>query len=213
MNKSQELIDAVIKGEEDTIKLIILENLSSGTPANEIMNQGLIAGMNIVGEKMESEEMFIPEVLMSAKAMSSGVELLKPHLTDEEVSGGGLMVIGTVQGDLHDIGKNLVKMLMEGAGFTVVDLGTDVSPEAFVEAIKEHDADIIGMSALLTTTMPKMEETINAISEAGLRDKVKVLVGGAPVTEEFSIKIGADGYGPDAGSAVRIAKNFAPDYS
>jgi 5-methyltetrahydrofolate--homocysteine methyltransferase len=213
MDKTQELIDAVIKGEEDKIKLIIMENLSAGTPAKEIMDQGLIAGMNIVGEKMESEEMFIPEVLMSAKAMSSGVELLKPHLTEDEASASGKMVIGTVQGDLHDIGKNLVKMLMEGAGFTVFDLGTDVSPEAFVEAIKKNDADILGMSALLTTTMPKMEETIKAISEAGLRDKIKILVGGAPVTDEFSDKIGADGYGPDAGSAVRIAKNFAPDYS
>jgi 5-methyltetrahydrofolate--homocysteine methyltransferase len=150
---------------------------------------------------------------MSAKAMSSGVELLKPHLTEDEASASGKMVIGTVQGDLHDIGKNLVKRLMEGAGFTVFDLGTDVSPEAFVEAIKKNDADILGMSALLTTTMPKMEETIKAISEAGLRDKIKILVGGAPVTDEFSDKIGADGYGPDAGSAVRIAKNFAPDYS
>ncbi len=213
MDKTQELIDAVIKGEEDKIKLIIMENLSAGTPAKEIMDQGLIAGMNIVGEKMESEEMFIPEVLMSAKAMSSGVELLKPHLTEDEASASGKMVIGTVQGDLHDIGKNLVKMLMEGAGFTVFDLGTDVSPEAFVEAIKKNDADILGMSALLTTTMPKMEETIKAISEAGLRDKIKILIGGAPVTDEFSDKIGADGYGPDAGSAVRIAKNFAPDYS
>jgi 5-methyltetrahydrofolate--homocysteine methyltransferase len=165
----QDLIEAVIKGDEDKIKLTILELLNAGTSAKEIMVNGLIAGMDIVGDKMETEEMFIPEVLMSAKAMSAGVEILKPQLTDEENAASGIMVIGTVQGDLHDIGKNLVKMLLEGAGFSVIDLGTDVPPAAFVSAIKEHNADIVGMSALLTTTMPKMKETLEAIENAGIR--------------------------------------------
>lgn len=203
-----DLTEAVIKGDGDKIKLTILELLNAGTPAKEIMDDGLIAGMNIVGEKMETEEMFIPEVLMSAKAMSAGVEILKPQLTDEENAASGTMILGTVQGDLHDIGKNLVKMLMEGAGFSVIDLGTDVSPSAFVDAIKEHKADIVGMSALLTTTMPKMRETMEAMENAGIRDQVKVLVGGAPVTEKYAGEIGADGYGYDAGSAVRIAKEY-----
>jgi 5-methyltetrahydrofolate--homocysteine methyltransferase len=208
MANLQDLTESVIKGDEDKIKLTILELLNAGTPAKEIMDDGLIAGMNIVGEKMETEEMFIPEVLMSAKAMSAGVEILKPQLTDEENAASGIMILGTVQGDLHDIGKNLVKMLMEGAGFSVIDLGTDVSPAAFVDAIKEHKADIVGMSALLTTTMPKMKETMEAMEKAGIRDQVKVLVGGAPVTENYANEIGADGYGYDAGSAVRIAKEY-----
>jgi 5-methyltetrahydrofolate--homocysteine methyltransferase len=204
----QDLIEAVIKGDEDKIKLLILELLNIGTSAKEIMVNGLIAGMDIIGDKMEAEEMFIPEVLMSAKAMSSGVEILKPLLTDEENAASGIMVIGTVQGDVHDIGKNLVKMLLEGAGFSVIDLGTDVTPAAFVSAIKEHNANIVGMSALLTTTMPKMKETLEAIEKAGIRSQVKVLVGGAPVTENYAHEIGADGYGYDAGSAVRIAKAY-----
>lgn len=208
MANLQDLTEAVIKGDEDKIKLTILELLNAGTPAKEIMDDGLIAGMNIVGEKMETEEMFIPEVLMSAKAMSAGVEILKPQLTDEENAASGIMILGTVQGDLHDIGKNLVRMLMEGAGFSVIDLGTDVSPAAFVDAIKEHNADIVAMSALLTTTMPKMRETMEAMENAGIRDQVKVLVGGAPVTEKYANEIGADGYGYDAGSAVRIAKEY-----
>jgi 5-methyltetrahydrofolate--homocysteine methyltransferase len=208
MANLQDLTESVIKGDEDKIKLTILELLNAGTPAKEIMDDGLIAGMNIVGEKMETEEMFIPEVLMSAKAMNAGVEILKPQLTDEENAASGIMILGTVQGDLHDIGKNLVKMLMEGAGFSVIDLGTDVSPAAFVDAIKEHKADIVGMSALLTTTMPKMKETMEAMEKAGIRDQVKVLVGGAPVTENYANEIGADGYGYDAGSAVRIAKEY-----
>jgi 5-methyltetrahydrofolate--homocysteine methyltransferase len=208
MANLQDLTDSVIKGDEDKIKLTILELLNAGTPAKEIMDDGLIAGMNIVGEKMETEEMFIPEVLMSAKAMSAGVEILKPQLTDEENAASGIMILGTVQGDLHDIGKNLVKMLMEGAGFSVIDLGTDVPPAAFVDAIKEHNADIVAMSALLTTTMPKMKETMEAMENAGIRDQVKVLVGGAPVTENYADEIGADGYGYDAGSAVRIAKEY-----
>ncbi|MFO8084332.1 MAG: corrinoid protein [Desulfobacterales bacterium] len=208
MANLQDLTEAVVSGDEDKIKLLIFELLNAGTSAKEIMDDGLIAGMNIVGDKMETEEMFIPEVLRSAKAMSSGVVILKPQLTDEENMASGIMVLGTVQGDLHDIGKNLVKMLMEGAGFSVIDLGTDVSPATFVDAIKEHKADIVGMSALLTTTMPKMKETMEEMEKAGVRNQVKVLVGGAPITEDYASEIGADGYGYDAGSAVRMAKGF-----
>jgi len=208
MANIQDLTEAVIKGDEDQIKLLIFELLHAGIAAKQIMDAGLIRGMKIVGEKMETEEMFIPEVLMSAKAMSSGVEILKPQLTDEENAASGIMILGTVQGDLHDIGKNLVKMLMEGAGFSVIDLGTDVAPATFVDAIKEHNADIVGMSALLTTTMPKMKETLEAIEKAGIRDQEKVLVGGAPVTEKYATEIGADGYGFDAGSAIRMAKAY-----
>jgi 5-methyltetrahydrofolate--homocysteine methyltransferase len=211
MANLQELTEAVVEGDENKIKLLILENLNDGLSARQIMNEGLIEGMNIVGDRMEKEEMFIPEVLRSAKAMNSGVELLKAQLTDDEDDASGKFIIGTVQGDLHDIGKNLLKMLMEGAGFTVIDLGVDVPPAAFVEAVKKHDATIVGMSALLTTTMPRMKETIEALEEAGLRDQVRIMVGGAPVTEEYAEEIGADAYGYDAGAAVRIAKEFEAD--
>ena len=207
----QKLVEAVIAGDGDKIKLMIFENLNDGVSAHEIMKDGLVAGMDIVGERMEKEEMFIPEVLMAAKAMSGGVEILKSQLTEDEDEAYGTVVLGTVKGDLHDIGKNLLRMLLEGSGFTVIDLGVDVAPEAFVEAVKEHGADIVGLSALLTTTMPKMRETIEALEEAGVRDDVKIMVGGAPVSEAFAEEIGADAYGYDAGAAVRIAKSFQAD--
>jgi 5-methyltetrahydrofolate--homocysteine methyltransferase len=208
MSDLENLSEAVIAGDQDKIKLTILEKLNDGTSAEDIMNNGLIAGMNIVGERMEKEEMFIPEVLMSAQAMSEGVKLLKAQLAYDDGEASGRVVLGTVQGDLHDIGKNLLKMLMEGSGFTVVDLGVDVAPEKFVEAVRENDAVIVGLSALLTTTMPKMKETIDALEEAGLRQQVKIMVGGAPVTEAYADEIGADAYGYDAGGAVRIARTF-----
>lgn len=204
----QNLIDAVLRADVEKVKELVKAAIDGGGKANDIMNNGLIAGMKVVGEKMGAEEMFIPEVLISAKAMSAGVEILKPFLTDEEVDTAGKMVIGTVQGDLHDIGKNLVAMLMEGAGFSVIDLGIDVNPQKFVQAVRENNSSILGMSALLTTTMPKMKETIEALEEAGLRSQVKVLVGGAPVTEGFAKEIGADGYAPDAGSAVNTVKTL-----
>jgi 5-methyltetrahydrofolate--homocysteine methyltransferase len=160
---------------------------------------------------MEKEEMFIPEVLKAAKSMSGGVELLKSQLTEKDEEASGTVVLGTVKGDLHDIGKNLLRMLLQGSGFTVIDLGVDVAPESFVDAVKENDADIVGLSALLTTTMPKMKETIEALEEARLRDNVKIMVGGAPVSEAFAEEIGADAYGYDAGAAVRIAKAFQAD--
>lgn len=202
----QRLLEAVMNGDRERVVELVKGAVDAGKSANEIMNNGLIGGMNIVGEKMAKEEMFIPEVLMSAKAMSAGVVILKPLLTAEEQDASGKVVLGTVQGDMHDIGKNLVSMLMEGAGFTVIDLGSDVSPQKFVEAVRENSATFVGLSALLTTTMPKMKETIVALKEAGIRDQIKIMVGGAPVTAEFAQQIGADGYAPDAGSAVRTAK-------
>ena len=202
----QILLEAVLNGDRERVVELVKGAVDAGKSANEIMNNGLIGGMNIVGEKMAKEEMFIPEVLMSAKAMSAGVVILKPLLTAEEQDASGKVVLGTVQGDMHDIGKNLVSMLMEGAGFTVIDLGSDVSPQKFVEAVRENSATFVGLSALLTTTMPKMKETIVALKEAGIRDQIKIMVGGAPVTAEFAQQIGADGYAPDAGSAVRTAK-------
>jgi len=208
MYDMQNLITAVLEGDENKTKLLALEAMNQGEKAGDIMNKGMIAAMDIVGEKMENEEMFIPEVLMSAKAMSAGVEILKPHLTADEAVSQGVAIIGSVQGDLHDIGKNLVKMLLEGAGFDVVDLGTNVEAATFLSAVKEHNANIVGMSALLTTTMPVMKEVIDLLVENNLREKVKVLVGGAPVSEEYSQDIGADGYAADAGSAVRIAKTL-----
>ncbi len=208
MSDMQNIIDNILEGNEDKVKLLTLEALGKGAKAREVLNTGLIAGMDIVGEKMEAEDMFIPEVLMSAKAMSAGLEVLKPHLAEDESNGRGKVVIGTVHGDLHDIGKNLVKMLIEGAGFEVIDLGTNVETDKFISTAKENNAGIIALSALLTTTMPVMKDIVDGLESAGIRDKVKVLVGGAPVTEEYAKEIGADGYGSDAGSAVRIAKSL-----
>jgi 5-methyltetrahydrofolate--homocysteine methyltransferase len=206
MYDMQNLTNAILEGDENKTKLLVLEAINQGEKAGAIMENGLIASMDIVGEKMESEEMFIPEVLMSARAMNAGVDILKPHLTAEEAVNQGTAVIGSVNGDLHDIGKNLVKMLLEGAGFDVIDLGTNVESATFLSAVQEHNADIVGMSALLTTTMPVMKEVIDLLAKHNLRDRVKVLVGGAPVTDDYAREIGADGYAADAGSAVRVAK-------
>ena len=208
MSSFQNLLNAILEGDESKTKLLVLEAISRKEKAAEIMNKGMIAAMDIVGEKMESEELFIPEVLMSAKAMSAGVEILKPHLSDADAVNQGVAVIGSVHGDLHDIGKNLVKMLLEGAGFEVIDLGTNVESTKFLSAVQDNKADIVGMSALLTTTMPAMKEVIDLLAKNNLRESVKVLVGGAPVTEKYCREIGADGYGADAGSAVRIAKSL-----
>ena len=191
------------------LQALVQAALDSGTPAQDILNQGLIAGMDIVGERMESGDMFIPEVLMAAQAMAGCVEVLKPLLGDEDGSGGTNVIIGTVKGDLHDIGKNLVAMMMESAGMTVYDLGVDIAPEDFVAQIKEKDARLVCLSALLTTTMPAMKQTVDAIVESGLRDQVKILVGGAPVTQAFADEIGADGFAADAGSASKLAKQLA----
>jgi 5-methyltetrahydrofolate--homocysteine methyltransferase len=172
----------------------------------EILNQGMISAMAEVGRRFEAQEMFVPEMLIAARAMKAGMAILKPYLLEADIEPVGRVVLATVKGDLHDIGKNLVGMMLEGAGFEVVDLGVDVAPEGFVEAVQEHRPDFVGMSALLTTTMPSMGTTVEALEEAGLREQVKVMVGGAPVTQQFAEEIGADIYAPDASSAANRAK-------
>jgi 5-methyltetrahydrofolate--homocysteine methyltransferase len=172
----------------------------------QIINDGLVAGMNVVGRRFKAGEMFVPEVLMSARALHAGIDLVKNKMVGLEVPGAGKVIIGTVKGDLHDIGKNLVAIMLESSGFDVVNLGVDIPPEKFAEAVREHQPQVVGMSALLTTTMLEMKETIDYLKEEGLRNEVKVIIGGAPVTAEFSTEIGADGYAPDGGSAVELVK-------
>jgi 5-methyltetrahydrofolate--homocysteine methyltransferase len=201
-----DITEALIACDEDKVLALVKDGLNRGLPAKDILDRGLIAGMDVVGDRMEKEEMFIPEVLMAAKVMSAAVEILKPLLTEGEAGARGRVVIGTVKGDLHDIGKNLVAMMLESAGLEVYNVGVDISPDKFVEKIKSSNASILALSALLTTTMPMMRETVAAVAKAGLRDRVKILVGGAPVTQAFAEEIGADGYAPDAGSATKLAK-------
>lgn len=202
------ITDALISGDTQKVSSLVQDAVDQGTDAGEILNAGLIAGMDIVGEKMQNGEMFIPEVLMSASCMGDAVKILKPLLAEGDVKSAGHIVIGTVKGDLHDIGKNLVSMMVESSGFEVTDLGVDVSADAFVKAVQEKNPDVIALSALLTTTMPMMQQTVNALAESGLRDKVKIIVGGAPVTQDFADQIGADGYAADAGSASKLAKEL-----
>ncbi len=202
------ITETLISGEEKELLQLVNKTLDEEISAKVILNYGLICGMDIVGEKMETGDMFIPEVLRSARAMSGAVEILKPLLGEKDIKASGKVVIGTVKGDLHDIGKNLVVMMLESAGFEVHNIGADISPEKFVTAIKEKEADILALSALLTTTMNMMKVTIDAVREGGIRDSVKIVIGGAPVTQEFADKIGADGYAPDAGSATRLAKTL-----
>ncbi|MBW1647788.1 MAG: corrinoid protein [Deltaproteobacteria bacterium] len=202
----QAIIDALLACDQDQVTTLVQKALDDGADANQILNQGLIAGMDIVGERMESGDMFIPEVLMAAQAMSAAVEILKPLLTEDDASAKGRVVIGTVKGDLHDIGKNLVAMMMESAGLEVSDLGVDVAPEKFLAAIEEKNANILCMSALLTTTMPMMHQTIQAVADKGLRDRIKIMVGGAPVSQAYAREIQADAWAPDAGAAAKTAK-------
>jgi 5-methyltetrahydrofolate--homocysteine methyltransferase len=202
------MAESLIAGKIDEVVNLTKEALDAGTAPADILDQGLLAGMDVVGKRFKAEEMFIPEVLRCAKCMHGAMEILRPLLAETGAESIGTLIIGTVKGDLHDIGKNLVGMMFEGAGFNVVDLGIDKEPQVFVDAIKEHDAKLIGMSALLTTTMPKMGETINAIKEAGVRDQVKILVGGAPITAAFAEEIGADGYASNAASAVEKGKEL-----
>jgi len=202
------IIEMLIKGDGARLTELVKTAMEQGVPAKKILNEGLIAGMDIVGEKMENEDMFIPEVLRSAKVMSECVKILKPQLTEEDSAARGKVIIGTVKGDLHDIGKNLVAMMLESSGLEVFDLGVDVDPDEFAAEVKEKNAGMLCLSALLTTTMPMMRQTINAVTENRTRDQVKILVGGAPVTQSFADEIGADGYAPDAGSAVKLAKSL-----
>lgn len=195
-------------GDSKAVKELVLKAVDEGIPAQEILEKGLVAGMNIIGEKFKNNDIYVPEVLVAARAMSRGAAVLKPLLAQEGVQSIGKACIGTVQGDLHDIGKNLVKMMLEGKGIEVIDLGTDVSPEKFINTAIEENCRIICCSALLTTTMPVMADVIKAAEEAGIRDKVKIMVGGAPITEEFANQIGADAYTSDAASCADLAVSF-----
>jgi len=200
------MTECLVACDTDRLTALVDDAIANNVPAGDILNKGLIAGMDIVGEKMENGEMFIPEVLMAAQAMGSCVEILKPLLGDDEQASDASVIIGTVKGDLHDIGKNLVAMMMESAGLKVHNLGVDIAPENFVEEIKQKKPKIVCLSALLTTTMPAMKATVDAIVESGLRDQVKIMVGGAPVSQTFADQIGADGFAADAGSASKMAK-------
>jgi 5-methyltetrahydrofolate--homocysteine methyltransferase len=202
-----ELYNAVIEGDAPQVQAGVKAAMNQGVAADVILNQALIAAMNEVGRRYEEGEFFVPEMLISARAMQSGLSLLKPALMESGIEAAGKIAIGTVKGDLHDIGKNLVAMMLEGAGYEVQDLGVDVTPQAFVDAVK-GGAQVVGMSALLTTTMSNMKNTIQALEEAGVRDQVKVVIGGAPVTHEFSRQIGADAYAPDASTAVRTVRQL-----
>jgi len=208
MGLLQKISEELQKGNFNEVPKLTQEALNAGIPPAKILKDGLIAGMDVVGEQFRKDELFIPEVLVAAKAMHGGMEVLRPKLVETDIRLTGKMVLGTVKGDLHDIGKNLVGMMMEGAGFQVIDLGIDIPSEKFVEAVKSHQPNLLGLSALLTTTMPRMKEVIQLLITAGIRDKVKVMVGGAPLTEKFAKEIGADGYGPDAASAVQVAKSL-----
>ncbi len=199
---------AISEGKMEDVKKLTQEALDSGEKAESILKDGLLPAMDQIGVKFKNNEIYIPEVLIAARAMHAGMAILKPILSKSTTVRSVKVIVGTVKGDLHDIGKNLVVMMLEGGGFDVVDLGIDVSPEKFVEAIKKHQPQVVGMSALLTTTMREMKNTIEAIQEAGLRKQVKAIIGGAPVTERYAKEIGADGYAPDAASAVDLAKSL-----
>ncbi|MDR1044533.1 MAG: corrinoid protein [Candidatus Adiutrix sp.] len=199
---------AVLDFEEDSIAALIEKELAEGVEPGQLLQEGLIAAMDAVGKAFSEGEIFVPEMLMAAQTMKLGLDVLNPRLGDKDAQSRGVIVIGTVKGDLHDIGKNLVGMMLEGGGFEVHDLGIDVSPEAFVEGVKKYQPVILGLSALLTTTMPVMEETVKALKAAGL-EQVKIMIGGAPVTRDFAEKIGADGFSADAPAAVELARSLS----
>ena len=201
------IFENVIEGQAEEVEIGVKAALGAGVEAGVILNEALIAAMDEVGARFEDGDLFVPEMLIAARAMQAGLALLKPHLAASDQKAAGKIAIGTIKGDLHDIGKNLVAMMLEGAGFEIMDLGVDVEPQAFVDAVQEG-ANVIGMSALLTTTMNNMKATIDALNASGLRDQVKVMVGGAPVTEEFAASIGADAFAPDASSATRMARKL-----
>lgn len=201
-----EIQEATIGGRAAEVEKLVSRALEEKFSLDDIVNNGFIAAMSIVGEKFRKNEIFVPEMLIAARAMKAGLKVLEPLIVAGERKYLGKIVIGTVKGDLHDIGKNLVGMMLQGGGYEVIDLGVDVAAEKFVSAIKEHQPQVVGLSALLTTTMPLMKQTIEAFKEAGLREKVKVLIGGAPVSQHYADEIGADGYAPDAGSAVELVK-------
>ena len=204
----QTLADYIIKGKKNPAVELTQQAIDEGVNPQAIISDGLIAGMAVVGEKFKNNEFYVPEVLIAARAMTASMAILQPQLTKAGIKPVGTVVIGTVKGDLHDIGKNLVAMMLKGNGFQVVDLGVDVSPEKFIDAAHESKAELIALSALLTTTMPAMQQTIAALEASGARSNFKVMIGGAPVTQKYSDEIGADGYSPDAASAVDLAKSL-----
>jgi len=204
----KEIADNLIKGKAPEVKELVQRAIDEGEDVEKVLNEGLVAGMSVVGAKFKANEFYVPEVLIAARAMKSGMGILRPILAEKNIKGVGTVVLGTVRGDLHDIGKNLVAMMLEGAGFEIIDLGVDVSPEKFIETAKEKKADLVGLSALLTTTMPSMKDVVKAVGDSGLKDKVKVMIGGAPLTQSYADEIGADGYAPDAASAVDEVKQL-----
>ena len=204
----KEIYTNVMEGQVNAVKENVQSAIDAGIPVSVILNEGMIAAMAEVGHLFEEGECFVPEMLVAARAMQTGMALLKPHLKNAEVVSAGKVAVGTVKGDLHDIGKNLVAMILEGAGFEIIDLGTDVPPEKFVEAVRNQGAQVLAMSALLTTTMSSMKNTIDALNTAGLRGQVKVMIGGAPVTQNYADQIGADGFSSDASRAVATAKGL-----
>lgn len=204
----EQLATCVLEGDAEKSAVLSQKAIDEGLVPKEILDNGLVVGMTEVGVRFKRGDMFVPEVLMSAEAMHAGLEIIRPLLSESGADRLGRILLGTVKGDLHDIGKNLVGMMCEGAGFEVIDLGFNVNPETFVEAIKEHRVDVVGMSAMLTTTMRAMGQTIKAIEEAGLRDQIKVVVGGAPVDKEFSERVGADGYGSNAVSGPELIRSL-----
>ncbi|KGK83831.1 methyltransferase [Desulfosporosinus sp. HMP52] len=208
MSNYADLAQSVIEGQKDKVKEHVQNLIASGNNPLEIVNEGLIAGMNVVGIRFKAGDMYVPEVLMAAKSMSGGLEIVKPLIAKADQKSQGKILLGTVKGDLHDIGKNLVGMLIESGGLEVINMGVDISAEDFIDAVIEHEPDIVALSALLTTTMPAMQDIIELLEEEELRDKVKVIIGGAPVSQEYADTIGADGYAPDAGSAVELCKRL-----
>lgn len=199
---------SIIEGDRDKVEELTRQALEQGIEVKAILNEGMIAAMDVVGQRFESGEMFIPEMIVAGEAMTRGLNILRPLFKESGIKPQGTVVIGTVKGDVHSIGKSLASMMMEGAGFKIIDLGVNVSPEQFVNSVREEGAQLVGMSALLTTTMPLMKATIDALKEAGLLDKVKTLIGGAPITQEYADKIGADGYAPDAATGVKKVKEL-----
>jgi len=204
----QELADSVYGGKKDKVEELVKAAIREGHSAKEILEQGLIQGMNRIGIDFKNNRVYVPEVLIAARAMKAGMAILRPKIVEEKVQPKGRVAIGTVKGDLHDIGKNLVGMMLEGAGYEVIDLGVDVPPEKFIQANKEKGVRLIGMSSLLTTTMLAMRDALQAFEQAGIRENIKVMVGGAPVTQKWCDEIGADGYAPDAASAVELADSL-----
>ena len=207
----QAIADNVINGQAPAVSEAVQKALDENIPVQDILHQGLIAGMNVVGVRFKNNEFYIPEVLIAARALKAGLELIRPKLLEAKIKSSGKVSIGTVKGDLHDIGKNLVGMMLEGAGFEVVDLGVDVAPEAFVASVREQGVQIVCMSALLTTTMTSLQTTVDAIKAAGLNDNVRIMIGGAPITQEYADKIGAHGYAADAATATDRARELVAE--